>query len=64
MSVSRTPLPDELSSEVMLGMREILSTLTIDPTSPSDAAEYVCMASNVVNVDEMTASLTVYGKQR
>ena len=64
VSGTRTPLPDEQSSEVMLRMRETSSTLTIDPTSPSYATEYVCVASNFVNVDEKTASLIVYGKQR
>ena len=59
---SRTSLPDDQSAEVTSGEREISSSLTVSPTSPSDAADYVCMASNVVNDDEMIANLTVYGK--
>ena len=43
ISGSRTLLPDGQSNEIMSGTREISSTLTIDPTSPSDVAEYVCM---------------------
>ena len=62
MSGSRTLLPDEQSNEVKSGTREISSTLIIDPTSPSDTAEYVCVASNVFDMTEMTASLTVHGK--
>ena len=62
ISGSRTLLPDGQSNEIMSGTREISSILTIDLTSPSDAAEYVCVASNIVSVAEMTASLTVHGK--
>ena len=58
---SRTLLADDQSDEMMLGEREILSTLTVGPTSAADAAEYVCVASNVVDNDEMIANLTVYG---
>ena len=58
---SRTLLADDQSDEMMLGEREILSTLTVEPTSATDAAEYVCVASNVVDNDEMIANLTVYG---
>ena len=59
---SRTLLPDDQSDEIMLGEREIMSTLTVEPTSAADAADYVCVASNVVDYDEMIANLTVYGK--
>ena len=59
---SRTLLPDGQSDEVRSGEREISSTLTISPTDASDAADYVCVASNVVNEDEMNANLMVYGK--
>ena len=58
---SRTPLSDDLSAETMLGEREITSVLTIASTSASDAADYVCVASNIVDDEEMTANLTVYG---
>ena len=58
---SRTLLPDDQSDEMMLGEREIMSTLTVGPTSAADAADYVCVASNVVDNDEMIANLTVYG---
>ena len=58
---SRTLLPDDQSDEMMLGEREIMSTLTVDPTSAADAADYVCVASNIVDDDEMIANLTVYG---
>ena len=43
------------------GDRELTSTLTISPTAPSDATGYVCVAENVVDTDEMTSILTVYG---
>ena len=43
------------------GERALFSTLTISPTAPSDATDYVCVAENVVNTDEMTSNLTVYG---
>ena len=59
---SRTRLPDDQSVEVPSGEREISSTLTVSSTSASDAADYVCVASNIVNEDEMTANLIVYGK--
>ena len=58
---SHTLLPDDLSAEMILGEREITSVLTIDPTSATDAADYVCVASNIVDDEEMTANLTVYG---
>ena len=62
ISGSRTLLPDGQSNEIMSGTREISSTLPINPISPSDTAQYVCEASNVVNVAGMTASLTIHGK--
>ena len=43
------------------GDRELTSTLTISPTAPSDATGYVCVAENVVDVNEMISNLTVYG---
>ena len=43
------------------GDRELTSTLTISPIAPSDATDYVCVAENVVDTDEMTNNLTVYG---
>ena len=43
------------------GDRELISTLTISPTAPSDATDYVCVAENVVDTDEMISNLTVYG---
>ena len=43
------------------GERELSSTLTINTTSASDAAGYVCVSSNIVDEDEMTANLIVYG---
>ena len=43
------------------GDRELISTLAISPTAPSDATDYVCVAENVVNTDEMISNLTVYG---
>ena len=44
------------------GNRTIMSILTISPTAPSDATDYVCVAENVVDTDEMNAMLTVHGK--
>lgn len=43
------------------GERELSSILTISSTSASDAAGYVCVSSNIVDEDEMTANLIVYG---
>ena len=56
---ARTQLTGE---DVTSGMREITSTLTIASTSASDATDYVCVASNIVDSTEMTGSLIVYGK--
>ena len=58
---SRTLLPDDQSIEMESGEREISSTLTVSPTSAADAADYVCVASNIVDNDEMITNLTVYG---
>ena len=44
------------------GNRTLMSGLTISPTAPSDATDYVCVAENVVDTDEMTSSLTIHGK--
>ena len=59
---SRTPLSDGLSIETTSGSREISSELTIQDTISSDALDYVCVASNIVNSAEMSATLTLYGK--
>ena len=50
------------STEVSLGSTEIFSTLIIDDNSPSDATDYVCVATNLVNTSEMSATLIVHGK--
>ena len=44
------------------GNRTLMSSLTISPTAPSDATDYVCVAENVVVTDEITSSLTIHGK--
>ena len=59
---SRTPLSDGLLIETTTGSREISSELTIQDTTSSDALDYVCVASNIVNSAEMSATLTLYGK--
>ena len=64
-SGNRTLLVDG-SNDVMImeqepGDRELISSFTIFPTAPSDATDYVCVAENVVDTDEMTSNLTVYG---
>ena len=59
---SRTLLLDSQSTEVSSGTREISSTLIIDVTSPSDATDYVCVATNIVNRAERSTTLTVYGE--
>ena len=56
---ARTPLTGEDTSS---GMRGISSTLTISNTDASDATDYVCVASNIVDSTEMTGSLIVYGE--
>ena len=38
------------------------STLTVVGTEPSDALDYFCRASNVVNTAEATAELIVHGE--
>ena len=38
------------------------STLTVNGTEPSDALDYICMASNLVDMVEATAELTVHGE--
>ena len=48
-------------SEVEMGERGSISTLTLSNTLPSNAATYVCVAENVVTTDEDNATLTVNG---
>ena len=64
-SGNRTLLVDGTNNVTIMeqenGDRELISTLAISPTAPSDATDYVCVAENVVDTDEMTNSLTVYG---
>ena len=43
------------------GNRTLIITLILSPTAPSDATDYVCVADNVVDVNEMTSSLTIHG---
>ena len=38
------------------------STLTVVGTEPSDALDYICMASNMADEVEATAELTVHGE--
>ena len=52
---------DVMIMEKENGDSKLSSTLTISPTAPSDATDYVCVAENVVNTDEMISNLTVYG---
>ena len=49
--------------EMLSGMRDISSVLDITRTRLSDAADYVCEATNVVDSDEMMSTLIVYGKR-
>ena len=51
----------EISADTS-GERMVLSNLTIIMTDPSDAGEYICMATNVAGQDTAAAELTVYGK--
>ena len=44
------------------GARRISSTITVEDTDPFDAAEYVCVAINIVSEVMAQATLTVYGK--
>ena len=64
-SGSRTLLVDGTINVMIMEQenrdRELISTLVISPTAPSDATDYVCVAENVVDTDEMTSNLTVYG---
>ena len=50
--------------EENLDSRTVRSNLTILQPLPVDTAEYVCMATNEINADHLTASavLTVYGR--
>ena len=52
----------EISTSIS-GEREIMSNLTIIMADPSDAGEYVCMATNVAGQDTAAAELTVHGKE-
>ena len=38
------------------------STLTVNGTEPSDALDYICMASNMAGTVEATAELIVHGE--
>ena len=49
-------------SDEDLDPRRVQSTLTILQSQPGDAAEYVCMAINEVDLDTASAALTVYGR--
>ena len=63
--MSRALLVSSVNATIMeqeTGDRELTSTLAISPTTPSDATDYVCVAENVVDTDEMNAMLTVHGK--
>ena len=57
----RQPGVIEISADTS-GERMVLSNLTIIMTDPSDAGEYICMATNVAGQDTAAAELTVYGK--
>ena len=41
--------------------REVISILSVTNTDPSDTADYVCEANNVVSTTEGNVSLTVHG---
>ena len=64
-SGNRTLLVDGTNDVTIMeqenGDRKLTITLTISPTAPSHATDYVCVAENVVDVDEMISNLTVYG---
>ena len=45
------------------GEREIVSNLTIIMADPSDAGEYVCMATNTAGQDTADSDFTVHGKE-
>ena len=51
----------EISTDT-IGERMIVSNLTIIMADPSDAGEYMCMATNIVGQDTAAAELTVHGK--
>ena len=51
----------EISADTF-GEIGILSNLTIIMADPSDAGEYMCMATNIVGQDTAAAELTVHGK--
>ena len=41
--------------------RDVISILVVTNTDPSDTADYVCEATNVVSTTEGNVSLTVHG---
>ena len=43
------------------GDRELMSNLTVTNVYPSDAATYICIAENVVDIDKSNGTLTVNG---
>ena len=55
------PGVSEISADIF-GERMIMSNLTIIMTDPSDAGEYMCMATNIVGQDTAAAELTVHGR--
>ena len=55
------PGVSEISADTF-GEIGILSNLTIIMADPSDAGEYMCMATNIVGQDTAAAELTVHGK--
>ena len=55
------PGVSEISADTF-GERMIVSNLTIIMTDPSDAGEYMCMATNIIGQDTAAAKLTVHGR--
>ena len=48
-------------TEEEMGDRELMSNLTLRSVLPSDAATYVCIAENIVDVEMSNDTLTVNG---
>ena len=48
--------------EEEMGMRELMSNLTIIGSQPNDTGVYLCQAENAAGTAEASATLDVYGR--
>jgi len=53
-----------ITTTIGAGDRQVMSSLRVNQVRPSLAADYICNASNVVDDDTETATLTVHSKSK